>query len=89
MQMSERYAQLVSAYERTVEQRNNLLKERFCTRDLLAAWNESIASTGASLLVHRLALLALLLRQRNLPSPILSHCQLQPRLLSMSMLAVK
>lgn len=58
MQMSERYAQLVSAYERTVEQRNNLLKERFCTRDLLAAWNESIASTGASLLVHRLALLA-------------------------------
>lgn len=36
-----------------------------------------------------LALLALLLRQRNLPSPILSHCQLLPRLPSMSMLAVK
>ncbi len=58
IQLNESYAQLASAYERTVEQRNSLLKEPFCTRDLLDAWNDSIASTGAALTVHRLALLS-------------------------------
>lgn len=58
IQLNESYAQLASTYERTVEQRNSLLKEAFCTVDLLEAWNESIASTGAALTVHRLALLA-------------------------------
>ena len=57
IQLNEQYANLVASYERIVEQRNSLLKERYCTRDLLAAWNESLASTGAALLVHRLALL--------------------------------
>lgn len=58
IQLNESYAQLASTYERTVEQRNFLLKEPFCTRDLLDAWNDSIASTGAALTVHRLALLS-------------------------------
>ena len=58
IQLNESYAQLASTYEHTVEQRNSLLKEPFCTRDLLDAWNDSIASTGAALTVHRLALLS-------------------------------
>lgn len=58
IQLNESYAQLASTYERTVEQRNSLLKEPFRTRDLLDAWNDSIASTGAALTVHRLALLS-------------------------------
>ena len=40
-----------------MEQRNALLKERWCTREMLAAWNDSLAQAGASLLTHRLALL--------------------------------
>lgn len=58
IQLNESYAQLAGTYERAVEQRNSLLKEPFCTRDLLDAWNDSIASTGAALTVHRLALLS-------------------------------
>ena len=58
IQLNESYAQLASTYELPVEQRNSLLKEPFCTRDLLDAWNDSIASTGAALTVHRLALLS-------------------------------
>ena len=58
VQLNEQYAQLLGAYERLVEQRNALLKERWCTREMLAAWNDSLAQTGASLLVHRVALLA-------------------------------
>ena len=58
VQLNEQYAQLLGAYERLVEQRNALLKERWCTREMLVAWNDSLAQTGASLLVHRVALLA-------------------------------
>lgn len=57
IQLNESYAQLESTYERAVEQRNALLKEAFFNRDLLGAWNESLAVTGAALTVHRLALL--------------------------------
>ena len=57
IQLSEQYAQLASAYERIVEQRNSLLKEPWCTRDMLGAWNESLANTGSSLMIHRMALL--------------------------------
>ena len=57
VQLNEQYAQLLSTYERLVEQRNALLKERWCTREMLAAWNDSLAQAGASLLTHRLALL--------------------------------
>lgn len=56
-QLNEQYAQLVAAYERIVEQRNSLLKEPWCTRELLAAWNDSLAQAGAALIVHRMALL--------------------------------
>lgn len=57
VQLNARYADLVATYERTVGQRNALLKETWCTREMLGAWNESIATTGAALLVHRLSLL--------------------------------
>lgn len=57
VQMSARYDELVRTYERTVAQRNALLKESWCCREMLGAWNESLAGTGAALLVHRLALL--------------------------------
>ena len=57
IQLNEQYAKLVTAYERTVEQRNNLLKDQWVDEGLLAAWNESLASTGAALLMHRRALL--------------------------------
>ena len=57
MQLNERYAQLVGAYERIVEQRNSLLKEPWCSRELLGAWDDSLAQTGAALMAHRMALL--------------------------------
>lgn len=57
VQLNESYAQLEGTYERAVEQRNALLKETYTTRDLMGAWNESLAATGAALTVHRLALL--------------------------------
>ncbi|MFR7749979.1 MAG: DNA replication/repair protein RecF [Collinsella sp.] len=57
VQLSARYADLASAYGRCVTQRNALLKETWCCREMLGAWNESIARAGSALLVHRLALL--------------------------------
>ena len=57
MQLSARYADLASTYGRCVTQRNALLKEAWCCREMLGAWNDSIARAGAALLVHRLALL--------------------------------
>lgn len=57
VQLNAQYGKLLSAYERTVDQRNNLLKE--CSSpDLLEVWDESLARTGAALLMHRRALLA-------------------------------
>lgn len=58
VQLNEQYARLVATYERTVEQRNNLLKDPRVDRGLLAAWDESLATTGAALMVHRMSLLA-------------------------------
>lgn len=58
VQLSEQYAKLVSSYERIVEQRNSLLKEPWCSREVLAAWNDSLVQAGASLMVHRMSLLA-------------------------------
>lgn len=57
VQLNDSYAQLVSSYERTLEQRNNLLKDRLVSRDLLAAWDDALISAGAAVLVHRIALL--------------------------------
>lgn len=56
VQLNAQYAQLISVYERTVEQRNNLLKDSPAP-DLLAVWDESLAQCGARLLMHRTALL--------------------------------
>ena len=57
MQLNEQYAKLVGAYERTVEQRNSLLKEYRPDLGLLAAWDESLVSAGSALIMHRRALL--------------------------------
>lgn len=57
VQLSARYADLASAYGRCVSQRNALLKETWCCREILGAWNESLARAASALLVHRLALL--------------------------------
>lgn len=57
MQLNERYAELVGAYERIVEQRNSLLRERACSPDLMAAWDDALVTTGAALMDHRMALL--------------------------------
>lgn len=58
VQLNDRYAHLVSAYARTVEQRNSLLREPSCTDALLGAWDDALVGTGASLLIHRRSLLA-------------------------------
>ena len=57
VQLSERYARLASAYERTVEQRNALLKDPYASSDILAAWTDSLVQAGAALTIHRRALL--------------------------------
>lgn len=57
-QLNEAYAALVAGYERTLEQRNSLLREGAATPALLAAWDEALASAGAALVLHRKALLA-------------------------------
>lgn len=57
VQLSARYADLASAYGHCVSQRNALLKETWCCREMLGAWNESLSRAGSALLVHRLALL--------------------------------
>lgn len=56
VQLNENYAKLLSTYERTVEQRNNLLRDGYAP-GLLEVWDESLAATGAQLLLHRTALL--------------------------------
>ena len=48
VQLSARYADLASAYGRCVTQRNALLKETWCCREMLGAWNESIARAGSA-----------------------------------------
>ncbi len=57
VQLSARYADLASAYGRCVSQRNALLKETWCCREMLGAWNDSLARAASALRVHRLALL--------------------------------
>ena len=56
-QLNEQYARLAAAYERTVEQRNALLKEAACDPVTMGAWNESFAAAAAALTLHRRALL--------------------------------
>ena len=58
IQLNEQYAQLVSSYERIVEQRNTLLRTYGGDPGVLAAWDEALVQTGVSLMMHRTALLA-------------------------------
>lgn len=55
-QVNRGYAKVLRTYLRSIEQRNRLLKDPAFDPDLLAAWDESVALGGATLLKHRLAL---------------------------------
>ena len=50
------YSRLLTAYQRTVEQRNRLLKEDTPDLGLLDAWDASVAAGGAALLSSRMRL---------------------------------
>ena len=50
------YANVLNAYQRSVEQRNRLLKDEDVNLSLLAAWDASVALGGATLLAARLRL---------------------------------
>ena len=50
------YANVLTTYQRSVEQRNRLLKEEVVDTSLLAAWDASVALGGATLLAARLRL---------------------------------
>ena len=52
------YAEIVSTYTKTLEQRNHLLKETFIANSLLDAWDESLAKGGAAVLYYRQRLFA-------------------------------
>ena len=52
-QVSSGYGELLRAYTKAVEQRNRLLKEQFIDKNLLAAWDEYIATHGAALTIAR------------------------------------
>ncbi|MBE6469024.1 MAG: DNA replication and repair protein RecF [Coriobacteriaceae bacterium] len=73
-QLNEAYAGLVAAYERTLEQRNSLLRDFTGGIELLGAWDEALAGTGAALVLHRRALLARLgKRIREVHAAIAPH----------------
>ena len=50
------YAKVLATYQRSIEQRNRLLKEDSLDQALLAAWDASVALGGATLLQSRLRL---------------------------------
>ena len=52
------YANVLAAYQRSVEQRNRLLKDEFPDEGLIEAWDASVALGGATLLHARLRLFA-------------------------------
>ena len=57
-QLSAAYANLVAGYERTLEQRNSLLRDGVPGPGVLDVWDEALTRTGAALIVHRRTLLA-------------------------------
>ncbi|MBM6774462.1 DNA replication/repair protein RecF [Olsenella profusa] len=57
------YANVLSAYLRSVEQRNRLLKDEFPDASLIDAWDASVALGGATLLHARLRLFGRLARK--------------------------
>lgn len=52
------YANVLTAYQRSVEQRNRLLKDEFPDEGLIEAWDASVSLGGATLLHARLRLFA-------------------------------
>lgn len=50
------YANVLAAYQRSVEQRNRLLRDEYPDPSLLEAWDASVALGGATLLAARLRL---------------------------------
>lgn len=52
------YANVLTAYQRSVEQRNRLLKDEFPDEALIEAWDASVSLGGATLLHARLRLFA-------------------------------
>lgn len=52
-QINTNYRKFLSTYTRTVEQRNKLLKEPDVAFELIEAWNESLATGAATLLLAR------------------------------------
>ena len=50
------YANVLAAYQRSVEQRNRLLKDEFPDEGLIEAWDSSVSLGGATLLHARLRL---------------------------------
>ena len=52
------YANVLTAYQRSVEQRNRLLKDEFPDEGLIEAWDASVSLGGATLLHARLRLYA-------------------------------
>ena len=52
------YANVLLAYQRSIEQRNRLLKEEFPDEGLLDAWDASVSLGGATLLHARLRMFA-------------------------------
>lgn len=74
VQLNAGYASILATYERAVEQRNNLLKERVLPAGLLEAWDDAHVRGAAAVLSHRLALLARL-RERLIEV----YAQIAPR----------
>lgn len=77
-QVNESYYRVLKAYTKSVEQRNNLLKEEFLPEDLLDAWDVSLARGAATLLQYRLRLLEHLYPyMQKIYSEIAPHEQLE------------
>lgn len=55
-QISASYGKVVSTYMRSIEQRNNLLKDPFIDPNILHAWDISVSAGAAALLYARLKL---------------------------------
>jgi len=56
--VSPSFGHVLDTYQRTVDQRNRLLKSEFCDSSLIDAWDASISVGGAALLDARLRLFA-------------------------------
>lgn len=53
VQLSPAYARIKQDYEKTVRQRNSLLKDVFIDEDALSSWTQRLIDLGARLVTHR------------------------------------